>query len=138
MTKRPEDLRSAQWFAPDDLRSMGHRSRAMQMGLSDEDWDGKPVIAIINTWSDLSPCHHHLRDRAAFVKPESKIRGYDQGRFSFNVKGGRCETCKGDGVRKIEMNFLPDVYVSCETCQGRRYNRETLEIYFREKIFLKS
>jgi excinuclease ABC subunit A len=65
--------------------------------------------------------------------PESKIRGYDQGRFSFNVKGGRCETCKGDGVRKIEMNFLPDVYVSCETCQGRRYNRETLEIYFREK-----
>ena len=68
MTKRPEDLRSARWFAPDDLRSMGHRSRAMQMGLSDEDWDGKPVIAIINTWSDLSPCHHHLRDRAAFVK----------------------------------------------------------------------
>ena len=65
--------------------------------------------------------------------PESKIRGYDQGRFSFNVKGGRCETCKGDGVRKIEMNFLPDVYVACETCQGRRYNRETLEIYFREK-----
>ncbi len=65
--------------------------------------------------------------------PESKIRGYDQGRFSFNVKGGRCETCKGDGVRKIEMNFLPDVYVSCETCQGRRYNRETLEIYFRKK-----
>ena len=65
--------------------------------------------------------------------PESKIRGYDQGRFSFNVKGGRCETCKGDGIRKIEMNFLPDVYVSCETCQGRRYNRETLEIYFREK-----
>ena len=68
MTKRPEDLRSARWFAPDDLRSMGHRSRAMQMGLSDKDWDGKPVIAIINTWSDLSPCHHHLRDRAAFVK----------------------------------------------------------------------
>lgn len=65
--------------------------------------------------------------------PESKIRGYDQGRFSFNVKGGRCETCKGDGIRKIEMNFLPDVYVSCETCQERRYNRETLEIYFREK-----
>ena len=65
--------------------------------------------------------------------PESKIRGYDQGRFSFNVKGGRCETCKGDGIRKIEMNFLPDVYVACETCQGRRYNRETLEIYFREK-----
>lgn len=68
MTKKPEDLRSARWFAPDDLRSMGHRSRAMQMGWSGEDWEGKPVIAIINTWSDLSPCHHHLRDRAEWVK----------------------------------------------------------------------
>lgn len=68
MTKRPEDLRSARWFAPDDLRSMGHRSRAMQMGLDSADWQGKPVIAIINTWSDLSPCHHHLRDRAEFVR----------------------------------------------------------------------
>ncbi|MCR9139926.1 MAG: L-arabinonate dehydratase [Alphaproteobacteria bacterium] len=66
--KRTEDLRSARWFAPDDLRSMGHRSRAMQMGLSPEDWEGRPVIAIINTWSDLSPCHHHLRDRAEWVK----------------------------------------------------------------------
>ncbi len=68
MKKKYEDLRSARWFAPDDLRSMGHRSRAMQMGLTPEDWDGKPVIAIINTWSDLSPCHHHLRDRADWVK----------------------------------------------------------------------
>ena len=68
MPKDPKDLRSARWFAPDDLRSMGHRSRAMQMGWSGEDWDGKPVIAIINTWSDLSPCHHHLRDRAEWVK----------------------------------------------------------------------
>ncbi|MBD3679002.1 MAG: dihydroxy-acid dehydratase [Rhodobacteraceae bacterium] len=68
MSKKPEDLRSARWFAPDDLRSMGHRSRAMQMGLDGADWEGKPVIAIINTWSDLSPCHHHLRDRAEYVK----------------------------------------------------------------------
>ncbi len=68
MTKDPKDLRSARWFAPDDLRSMGHRSRVMQMGWSGEDWTGKPVIAIINTWSDLSPCHHHLRDRAEWVK----------------------------------------------------------------------
>ena len=68
MTKKPEDLRSARWLAPDDLRSMGHRSRAMQMGLDGADWEGKPVIAVINTWSDLSPCHHHLRDRAEFVK----------------------------------------------------------------------
>ncbi|SPF80043.1 L-arabinonate dehydratase [Pseudoprimorskyibacter insulae] len=66
--KEYKDLRSARWFAPDDLRSFGHRSRAMQMGLDSEDWEGKPVIAIINTWSDLSPCHHHLRDRAEYVK----------------------------------------------------------------------
>jgi excinuclease ABC subunit A len=65
--------------------------------------------------------------------PESKIRGYKPGRFSFNVKGGRCETCKGAGVRIIEMNFLPDVYVVCETCNGRRYNRETLEIRYKGK-----
>ncbi|MDZ7680768.1 MAG: excinuclease ABC subunit UvrA [Fodinibius sp.] len=74
----------------------------------------------------------HIRKLFAEL-PESKIRGYDQGRFSFNVKGGRCEACNGDGVRKIEMNFLPDVYVDCETCNGRRYNRETLEIYYKGK-----
>ncbi|MEM1237732.1 MAG: excinuclease ABC subunit UvrA [Pseudomonadota bacterium] len=65
--------------------------------------------------------------------PESKARGYKPGRFSFNVKGGRCEACQGDGVIKIEMHFLPDVYVTCETCEGKRYNRETLEIKFKGK-----
>ena len=65
--------------------------------------------------------------------PESKIRGYGPGRFSFNVKGGRCETCEGAGIRTIEMNFLPDVHVPCETCKGRRYNRETLEVRFKGK-----
>ncbi len=65
--------------------------------------------------------------------PEAKARGYKPGRFSFNVKGGRCEACQGDGVIKIEMHFLPDVYVTCETCQGQRYNRETLEIKFKGK-----
>jgi len=65
--------------------------------------------------------------------PESKIRGYKPGRFSFNVKGGRCETCQGGGVKTIEMNFLPDVYVECETCDGKRYNRETLEVRYRGK-----
>ncbi len=65
--------------------------------------------------------------------PEAQIRGYQPGRFSFNVKGGRCETCQGGGMRVIEMNFLPDVYVQCETCRGKRYNRETLEIRYRGK-----
>ncbi|UCF63416.1 MAG: excinuclease ABC subunit UvrA [bacterium] len=65
--------------------------------------------------------------------PESKIRGYKPGRFSFNVKGGRCDACEGDGVKKIEMHFLPDVYVTCEVCRGKRYNRETLEIHYRGK-----
>jgi excinuclease ABC subunit A len=64
---------------------------------------------------------------------EAKARGYNPGRFSFNVKGGRCETCKGAGLRVIEMNFLPDVYVLCETCNGKRYNRETLEVRFKGK-----
>ena len=65
--------------------------------------------------------------------PEAKARGYKPGRFSFNVKGGRCEACQGDGVIKIEMHFLPDVYVTCETCKGKRYNRETLEVKFKDK-----
>ena len=65
--------------------------------------------------------------------PESKLRGYKPGRFSFNVKGGRCEACKGDGIIKIEMNFLPDVYVTCEVCKGKRYNRETLEVKYKGK-----
>ncbi len=70
--------------------------------------------------------------RALFAKlPEAKVRGYGPGRFSFNVKGGRCEHCQGDGLRKIEMHFLPDVFVRCDVCHGRRYNRETLEVQFK-------
>jgi len=72
--------------------------------------------------------------RKLFEKlPESQIRGYKAGRFSFNVKGGRCETCQGAGVRAIEMNFLPDVYVHCDECNGKRYNRETLEVRYKGK-----
>ncbi len=74
----------------------------------------------------------YIRDLYASL-PEAKARGYKAGRFSFNVKGGRCETCKGDGIIRIEMQFLPDVYVPCEECKGRRYNRETLEVKFRGK-----
>jgi excinuclease ABC subunit A len=72
----------------------------------------------------------HVR-RLFASSPESKVRGYQPGRFSFNVKGGRCENCQGDGTLKIEMNFLPDVYVPCEVCGGKRYNRETLEVHFK-------
>lgn len=72
--------------------------------------------------------------RDLFAKtPDAKMRGYQQGRFSFNVKGGRCEACKGDGIIKIEMHFLPDVYVPCELCKGKRYNRETLEVRYKSK-----
>ena len=72
--------------------------------------------------------------RNLFVElPESKIRGYKPGRFSFNVSGGRCETCKGNGYKNIEMNFLPDVLVPCEECHGKRYNRETLEVRYKGK-----
>lgn len=79
----------------------------------------------IGVWDEIRKLYSHI--------PESKIRGYQPGRFSFNVKGGRCETCQGAGVRTIEMNFLPDVYVECETCNGKRYNRETLEIRYKGK-----
>src|SRR5215217_4873702 len=81
------------------------------------------------TYTDLFT---HIRDLYSLT-PEAKVRGYKPGRFSFNVRGGRCETCKGDGQIKIEMHFLPDVYVPCETCHGRRYNRETLEVRFKGK-----
>ncbi|MDZ7318411.1 MAG: ATP-binding cassette domain-containing protein, partial [candidate division KSB1 bacterium] len=74
----------------------------------------------------------HIRDLFAQL-PDAKIRGYQPGRFSFNVKGGRCEACQGDGIIKIEMHFLPDIYVTCEECKGKRYNRETLEIKYRGK-----
>jgi excision endonuclease subunit uvrA len=73
-----------------------------------------------------------IRDVFAMT-PESKARGYKKGRFSFNVKGGRCEACNGDGIIKLEMHFLPDVYVPCEVCDGKRYNRETLQVTYKDK-----
>ncbi len=74
----------------------------------------------------------HIRDIFATTN-EAKLRGYQKGRFSFNVSGGRCEACQGDGVLKIEMHFLPDVYVPCEVCKGKRYNKETLEVKYKGK-----
>ena len=74
----------------------------------------------------------HIRKLFATTN-EANVRGYQPGRFSFNVKGGRCEACQGDGTIKIEMHFLPDVYVPCEVCKGKRYNRDTLEITFKGK-----
>ena len=65
---------------------------------------------------------------------EARARGYKPGRFSFNVKGGRCEMCQGDGLIKVEMHFLPDMYVPCDSCEGKRYNRETLEIHYKGSI----
>ena len=81
------------------------------------------------TYTDLFT---HVRELYSLT-PEAKVRGYKPGRFSFNVRGGRCEACKGDGQIKIEMHFLPDVYVTCDVCKGRRYNRETLEVRYKHR-----
>src|SRR5437764_269941 len=82
------------------------------------------------TWT--KSCGRRIRSPPT-TYPDARVRGYDAGRFSFNVKGGRCENCEGGGLIKIEMHFLPDVYVECEVCHGRRYNRETLEITYKGK-----
>jgi excinuclease ABC subunit A len=90
---------------------------------------GRPPRSNPATYTGL---FSHIRDIFSRL-PESKMRGYKPGRFSFNVKGGRCEACRGDGIRKIEMHFLPDVYVECEVCKGKRFTEQTLEVYFKDK-----
>lgn len=117
---------------------------SMKPGPHDEITDWNQINKVIDI--DQSPIGRTPRSNpATYVKlfdfirdlfaalPESNIRGYNKGRFSFNVKGGRCEACSGDGINKIEMHFLPDVYVKCETCKGKRYNRETLEVRYKGK-----
>ena len=92
---------------------------------------------LVGDKADIRLLPDHLEaaaDRQAYAEAkEAKVRGYKVGRFSFNVPGGRCESCQGDGVKKIEMHFLPDVYITCEVCKGRRYNHETLEIRYKGK-----
>ncbi len=125
------------------LRSKGPRSRIIP-GKHKEIKGYENIDKIINI--DQSPIGRTPRSNpATYTKvfddirdvfamtQEAKVRGYNKGRFSFNVKGGRCEACKGDGINKIEMHFLPDVYVQCEVCKGKRYNRETLEVKYKGK-----
>ena len=100
---------------------------------SQSDYDARLDVSLSHSsGSTYTGAFTPIRDWFAGL-PEAKTRGYKPGRFSFNVKGGRCEACQGDGVIKIEMHFLPDVYVECETCKGARYNRETLEVKFKGK-----
>ena len=85
------------------------------------------VVVLVIVVQEISELFDLIRDLFASTA-DAKAKGYSKGRFSFNVKGGRCEACGGDGIIKIEMHFLPDVYVPCEVCKGKRYNRETLEV----------
>ena len=109
-----------------DIRGLRHVDRVIDI---DQSPIGRTPRSNPATYTGLMT---HVRQLFAGV-PESRVRGYGPGRFSFNVKGGRCEACAGDGIIRIEMHFLPDVYVTCGACKGRRYNRETLEVLYRGK-----
>jgi excinuclease ABC subunit A len=113
-------------LAHDDLKGVEHLDKIIEI---DQTAIGRTPRSNPATYTGAFT---FIRDWFAGL-PEAKARGYGPGRFSFNVKGGRCETCQGDGVIKIEMHFLPDVYVTCDECKGKRYNRETLEIKFKDK-----
>ena len=113
-------------LAHDDIKGVEHLDKIIEI---DQSAIGRTPRSNPATYTGAFT---FIRDWFAGL-PEAKARGYGPGRFSFNVKGGRCETCQGDGVIKIEMHFLPDVYVTCDECRGRRYNRETLEIKFKDK-----
>ncbi len=117
---------ASRWSAAKAIRGMEHLDKLVDI---DQSPIGRTPRSNPATYTGLfTP----IRELFCEV-PESRARGYEAGRFSFNVKGGRCETCEGDGLIKVEMHFLPDVYVTCDTCKGRRYNRETLEIKYKGK-----
>ncbi len=116
----------AVWGAHDEIRGMEQIDKLIDIDQSPIGRTPRSNPATYTGVFDL------IRDLFAKTQ-DAKVRGYEQGRFSFNVKGGRCEACKGDGILKIEMHFLPDVYVPCEVCKGRRYNRETLEVKYKGK-----
>ncbi len=112
--------------AHDEIRGMEHLDKIIAI---DQSPIGRTPRSNPATYTGL---FNDIRDLYAKT-PGAKMRGYKSGRFSFNVKGGRCEACEGDGVKKIEMHFLPDVYVTCDVCHGKRYNRETLEVKYKDK-----
>jgi excinuclease ABC subunit A len=109
-----------------DLRGLEHIDKVVHI---DQSPIGRTPRSNPGTYTGLCSYIRELFSRT----PEARMRGYKPGRFSFNVKGGRCEACQGDGIIKIEMHFLPDVYVACDVCHGQRYNRETLEIRYKGK-----
>ena len=108
----------------DEIQGIEHLDKVIEI---DQSPIGRTPRSNPSTYTGLFT---HIRELFSML-PESRIRGYKPGRFSFNVKGGRCETCQGEGLRRIEMSFLPDVYVQCETCHGKRYNRETLAVTYK-------
>ena len=121
-----KSCKSKTWCIFDELKGIEHLDKVIDI---DQSPIGRTPRSNPATYTGV---FDDIRDVFATTN-EAKIRGYKKGRFSFNVKGGRCEACRGDGIIKIEMHFLPDVYVPCEVCHGKRYNRETLEVRYKGK-----
>jgi excinuclease ABC subunit A len=114
------------WGKHKDIKGLEHLDKVIEISQSPI---GRTPRSNPATYTGV---FNDIRELFAATK-DAKMRGYSQGRFSFNVRGGRCEACEGDGIIKIEMHFLPDIYVPCDVCKGSRYNRETLEVKFRDK-----